>query len=223
MKRFFISLFSIAALVAFYSLCYCVSFRHSVNRMEQEKTQQNIDLDQFAERGNTQSDIEDENRLEQEEVQEISYDDTSIVSADTVCIYELYYIDTDEKLRYELPPSSDIAGLTRKQLSDKLKDYMNHLPITEYEEGLIAYELLSFSSERIVLQKVYDRNRINYRYFITISNDEIVVYYSDKKTIYEYTGISAKELDDWNYAALVEGITIKDTEALYDFLAGVTS
>ena len=49
----------------------------------------------------------------------------------------------------------------------------------EYEAGLVSYELVSFSPERVVLQKVYDRDKVRYKYYVTIKNDEVVVFYSD--------------------------------------------
>ena len=109
------------------------------------------------------------------------------------------------------------------QLSKKLARYMEQLSVMEYEAGLLSYEVLSFSPERVVLQKVYDRDRVQYKYFVTIKNDEVVAFYSDKKTVFEYTGILQYELEENIRTALQIGIPVKDVEELYDFLSGITS
>lgn len=155
--------------------------------------------------------------------EQVSGEDSQIIRSDTICIYEHFYLDTNETSVIETGPNSEIAGLTREQLSSYLDDYMANLSLTEYEAGLISYELQSFSNQRVVLRKTYDRTRLQYRFYLTIKNNYVIVYYSDRKTVFEYTGIEMEQIGEQNRILLMEGIFVRDTEELYDVLAGLTS
>ncbi len=223
MKRFFLSISGILVIVLFFSTCYYISFRNTVKHLEDSKTRQETVLPELmAEADERAQSISEDKSLDSFELMEVSAED-AIITADTVCVYQLYYLDTGEQLQYEAKPGADIAGLTRVQLNDKLRRYMEDLSVMEYEAGLLSYEVLSFSPERVVLQKVYDRDRVQYKYFVTIKNDEVVAFYSDKKTVFEYTGILQYELEENIRTALQIGIPVKDVEELYDFLSGITS
>lgn len=221
MKRFFLSFSGILVMVLFFSACYYISFRNTVKHLENNKTKQETVLPELLAEEEIQNAAEDRSQ-DSFELMEVSAED-AIITADTVCVYQLYYLDNGEQLQYEAKPSADIAGLTRVQLSKKLARYMEHLSVMEYEAGLLSYEVLSFSPERVVLQKVYDRDRVQYKYFVTIKNDEVVAFYSDKKTVFEYTGILQSELEENIRTALQIGIPVKDVEELYDLLSGITS
>ena len=220
MKRFFISLAGILSLMLFFTGCYYISFRSTVKKLENDKQQQDSFVSELMPKVNSEP-IAEYADVTQEDM-EVSAED-AIITPDTVCRYELYYIDTGEQVQYEANPTSEFAGLTRKQLVSKLDQYMENLSVMEFEAGLISYEVISFSPERVVLQKVYDREKVRYRYYVTIKNEEVIVYYSDKKTVFEYTGIIQNSLEETVRNALKIGIPVKDVEELYDFLSGITS
>jgi len=222
MKRFFISFSGIVAIVLFFSFCYYISFQNTVKQLEELKSQQSDILPELLaeDGGKLKNDLQE--IAGTTEVKEVSTEE-DIITADTVCVYKMYYIDNGEEVQYEAQPGADIAGLTRIQLSDKLAKYMDNLSVMEYEAGLVSYEVLSFSPERVVLQKVYDRDKVRYKYYVMGKNDTVVVFYSDKKTVFEYTGILLAELEENIQEALQYGIPVKDVEELYDFLSGITS
>lgn len=220
MKRFFFLFTGIFSAIAFFSICYCFSFQKSVNRMEMQKKQRNetpeITEIVVSEPGGDVASA-NESRIEQ-----VTSDDI-IITPDTVCVYEIVSLDTGETMHYEAKPNAEIAGLNRIQLKNILSKYVNNMPVTEFEQGLVSYELLSFSAERVVMQKVYDGKKVRYKYYVTLKNDEVVVYYSDKKTVFEYTGIRCESLEDDITIALKIGIPVNDVESLYDYLSGITS
>lgn len=223
MKRFFLSVSGILVMVVFFSACYYFSFRNTVKHLEDSKTRQDNIFPELIAESEEESKTEAADRSTDSVVSLEASAAEDIITADTVCVYRLYYLDNGEQAQYEVPPGADMAGLTRTQLSYKLRRYMEELSVLEYEAGLLSYEILSFSPERVVLQKVYDRNRVQYKYFVTIKNDEVVVFYSDKKTVFEYTGIIQSGLEEQIQTALQIGIPVKDVEELYDFLSGITS
>lgn len=203
MKRFSIIAVGILSVCLFFSGCYYLSFVRTIKKMELSVQESEYDVSASE--------------------SEAAASDSLVISPDTVCVYELYYIDTGEHVQYQSSPGSDMAGLTRSQLVNRLKEYMEHLSITEYEEGLISYDVLSFSKDKVVLQKIYDRNKVQYKYFITVRNREVIVYYSDKKTVFEHTGIRLEPMDVELQHILQTGIPVRDIEELYDFLAAFTS
>lgn len=215
MKRFFVSFIGIFSVIVFFISCYYVSFYISVKRLEDSKSEQPYDM----------HDILHENLYEEEfaRLTEEVYSDENIITSDTVCVYEIYHIDSGELDQYEAPPTSDIVGLNRKQLQKRLDEYTANMSVIEFEAGLISYGLVSFSPDKVVIQKVYDGNKVKYKYFVSVRNNEVVVYYSDRKTIYEYTGITEQMLQEEIWNALCIGIPVKDLEELYDYLSGITS
>ena len=52
---------------------------------------------------------------------------------------------------------------------------------------------------------------------------EVVVYYGDQKTVYEYTGISTDTLSKEEQMSLKNGIEVKDEDALYGLLENYSS
>lgn len=219
MKRFSILVAGILSVCLFFSGCYYISFNQTRKRLEDKKIQQSDDVQFRRDEVLMIGTGHDSLRPKSEEVSS----DGLVISSDTMCVYELYYIDTGEHVQYQSSPGSDIAGMTRNQLVSWLKEYMDNISIKEYEEGLVAYNLISFSKDEVVLQKIYDRTRIQYKYFIIARNGEVIVYYSDKKTVFEHTGIRLDPMDVELQHILQKGIPVKDIEELYDFLAAITS
>jgi len=116
-----------------------------------------------------------------------------------------------------------LVGMTREELTEYLTNYMENLSILEYEEGLMAYEIISFSENKVILRKTYDITKNPYKYYVNISDGMVTVYYSDLESVFEYTHIPAVDLSEENRTALIEGIYVKDREELYSLLEGFSS
>ena len=98
---------------------------------------------------------------------------------------------------------------------------MNNKPTEEMEKGLINIEIVSFSSEKVVINKIYDESTVVY--FITENDGFIKVYYSDKKTLYENTGILVKDLPAIEKKNLQAGMFVSDKDELISILEGYSS
>lgn len=116
-----------------------------------------------------------------------------------------------------------LIGMTKEELTSYVADYMDNLSIAEYEAGLQAYDIVSFSENKVVLRKTYDATKVPYKYYVNISDGMVTVYYSDRKSVYEYTHIPAVDLSEEDRLALIEGIQVKDREELYSILEGFSS
>ena len=58
----------------------------------------------------------------------------------------------------------------------------------------------------------------DYQYLIIEEGDYLTVYYADRKTVFEYTGIRYSDLEDEVRQKIRKGYWIEDEEQLYGFL-----
>ena len=56
-----------------------------------------------------------------------------------------------------------------------------------------------------------------------VYDNMLVVYYSDKKTVYEYTGIMVDDIPEKDQITLNHGMYIRDEEELYELLQSYSS
>ena len=123
---------------------------------------------------------------------------------------------------YETLPQ-DLVGKTRSQVDEYCKNYMNRLTAEEYLDGLQSIGVVTFSSEHLVIRKIYDSSKVKFRYYMIAVDGEVVVYYGDKKTVYEYTGIETDGLSKEEKTMLKKGVEVKDEEELYSILENYSS
>ena len=138
-------------------------------------------------------------------------------------VEELYDLATKQMYSMTKTAPGFLIGMTKEELDSYLTAYMEDLSLAEYEEGLIAYDIISFSEDNVILRKTYDVNKVPYKYYVNISDGMVTVYYSDLKSVYEYTHIPAVELSEEDRLALMNGIYVKDREELYSILEGFSS
>lgn len=123
---------------------------------------------------------------------------------------------------YETLPE-ELVGFTREDVEEYCKDYMDTVPVEEFLEGLQSMGVVSFAPNRLVVKKIYDSTKVQFRFYLIAVEGEVVVYYGDKKTVYEYTGIETKKLSKEERQALKKGIEIKNEEELYSVLENYSS
>ncbi|HHX12249.1 MAG TPA: hypothetical protein GX731_05465, partial [Clostridiales bacterium] len=116
-----------------------------------------------------------------------------------------------------------IVGLTREEIIEYTEDYMEDMTLSEYNKGLFAYELLSFSENEVVMRKSYDVSTIPFRFYVVVKNGFVIVYNSDLKSVHSYTGIEATKLPESDRIQLSKGIYINTLEELYGLLESYTS
>ncbi len=108
-------------------------------------------------------------------------------------------------------------------MEEYCKDYMDSVPVEEFLQGLQSMGVVSYAPDRLVIKKIFDSSKVSYRFYLIAVEGEVVVYYGDKKTVYEYTGIETKKLSKEERQALKNGIEIKDEEELYGVLENYSS
>lgn len=147
----------------------------------------------------------------------------NFILPETRLVTEIKNLKTGEVQIEETPMPSVYLGLEREELLSELNDYMNDMPIKEMEQGLVSYDIESYSTDKVVLKKIYYPDDNYQKYYIAYRQGRIVVYYSDKKTVLEYPDIRFKDLPLELQCELLMGKDVKDEEALYNFLQNYSS
>ena len=159
---------------------------------------------------------------EQEAVLPVSGSQDKILFSTQFYLVEYNAATNTTRLRKERLPAEWI-GMRRRELSECIAGYMGKLPLEETELGLVNYEVTEFSSEKIKLKKTYDPRTVKCKYYAVERDGMIVIYHSDKRTVFEYTGIASDILDEKEQQSLKEGIPIQDEEQLYGLLEAYSS
>lgn len=115
-----------------------------------------------------------------------------------------------------------LLGYSRDKLIIYMKQYMKEPSTQDKEKGLIAFELISFSRDKVVWRKTYSRQD-NVEFLGTVENGYLTIYLPDGTTLYDYTNISVEKLPSDIQHQLEQGIHFHDYEELYDFLETYTS
>lgn len=186
------------------SLCYYGSYRLSYQHFKQETKHQEAEKN----------------------IDEMVETDTIKIAAITPytqCILEEYDIETGTVTDKKMSILERFVGYTREELAEYLNTYLEEMPREEKRNGLISYDLVSFSDEKIVLRKTYDSKQAAYKFFMIAEKNEIVVYYSDKKRVFEYTGLIVDSLPKEELKKLEHGFYVKDKQELYGILENYSS
>lgn len=208
------------SLVFIFSFCYYLSYESALSDFNSKSVEQNNELVAYLK----------EITSDKSQVSAGTKDSTQVdttreakVVPETVYKLQIYDMKSNTTTTEVLNPPSKFIGLSREELITLLADEMQNVSLEEYQKGLVSFVLISFSEEEIVLRKSYNPDLIQFKYYLAIYDGKVIVYYSDKKTIYEYTGIEAIELSEKIQAELSLGKYVKDEEELYSILEGYSS
>lgn len=219
-KRMYVYICTTFGMLALVVVANYVSYHAAIG--EFTKQQQAYEQEMAAQMENEIS-RQVENRMEDfsEEMPVASTEEKMTV--DTVYQIENYdKVQGQTTTEYETLPE-ELVGFTREEADDYFKKYMQNLPVEEYLNGLQSVGVTTFSGERLVIRKVYDSSQVKYRYYLIAIDGEVVVYYGDQKTIYEYTGITTDKLSKEEQSALKQGIEVKDESELFGLLENYSS
>ncbi|SFR96219.1 hypothetical protein [Anaeromicropila populeti] len=224
MKKVYICILSFLVLCAAFSICYFLSYRYALIKFNEnanernEEFMQNMDREQLLADSNVISSEQPE-----EDSLEVNSDKNEVIGADARFVVQSFDLITSSYSETEENIPAYFIGLKREEVISYLNDYMSNVSLDEYQKGLISYELISFSDEKVIVKKTYNSANIDFKYFLQVYADTIVVYYCDKKTIFEYTDICVSSLPESEQLKLNYGIEVKDDEELYGMLENYTS
>lgn len=214
-KRIFVYIGSFASMILFFSICYFIGYEKSIEKFTSDRK---IQPTPIVKQEQAKQEPEDE-----EKTVETAKEKNTIIAGEAVLVLQSYNKKKTTTVEETLDIPSQFIGMSREQVVAYLDDYMENLSLEEYLEGLCAYEMVSFSSDKLVLKKTFDTDTVEFRFYVIAENNEVVVYYSDKKTVYQYTGISVDSLYVEEQNQLKYGILIKDEKELFGLLENFSS
>ena len=153
----------------------------------------------------------------------VNADKKDFIRPSTRLIMEIVDLRTGEKSEENKVMPAIYLGLNRSELLDYLNTYMHNLSIDEREKGLVSFELENYSADEVHLKKLYYEDNNYKRFYMIYKNGRIVVYHSDKKTVYDYPDLKLYELPLDLQCQMVTGMEIKDEAELYNFLQNYSS
>lgn len=223
MKKILYSALAFTGISVLLGVCYYFSFKNALIKYNQEAVEQNSRLLQDV----LQSSGENERLLRQlMDEKEGAYQVAA--SQDTLrenasYFLETCYLQSQTEEREQLALPGFMVGIDRKELNAYVDGYMDTMPVTEYLKGLISFEIVSFSEDKVVLRKTYDETKVENQFYICSKNGLVIVYYSDLKTVYEYTDIRLDGLIEEVRKSIETGFYVKDVQEVYSILEGYTS
>ncbi len=235
MKKMTFYISAIAMICIIMSAGYYLSYKHALREFNERMILRSDEFDRELNAAIQQTDINNmvsnENvnvasRIDsstENEVIEVGLSDSDRIHSHTKYILETYNQKIKTRLIEELAVPAEFIGMNRDELTDYLAGYMSDMPVKEYTEGLIAYELAAFSSKELTIRKTYNEDTVPYKFYLSIRDGYVVIYYSDLKTIYEHTQIQAINLPEEERNLLVSGYYVKDMDELYSILEAYTS
>lgn len=152
---------------------------------------------------------------------ETGYQKAPVLTADTDYIVMTYDAFTGEMTENEENAPQKYVGLTREELQQELELYEKKPSLTDQEKGLSGVELLSFSGDRVVVRKNYEKAKEGY--YLVCEDHKVVVYDRSLTHMYLNTGILLENLP-WELQSEIIHIKWIGTESeLYHFLESYSS
>ncbi len=218
LKKALIYLGSFVLISVMFSTCYYMSYLHALNEFNQKAIERKDQLLALTQKAEPTPEAENES-----DTVSANEQSEAIVLPTTKYILEIYNMKSDKLDTQELNPPAYLVGLTRAQIVEYLNAYMKDLPLSEYNKGLISYELNRFSDTEVVIKKTYNEDFVPFRFYVVVKDGYVVVYNSDLKSVYSYTHILASELPEEDRIALSQGIYLNSLEELYSLLESFSS
>ncbi len=223
MKKILYTSLLFAGISIIFGLCYYMSFKNALLHYNREAVEQNTKLLNEI----LQSSGENERLLQQmlsENTEAVSAAATQeTLRANASYFLETCYLQSQTEEREQLAIPGFMVGLDRRELAAYVEGYMEAMPVNEYLSGLVSYEIVSFSADKVVLRKTYNETKVENQFYICKRGEFVAVYYSDLKTVYEYTEIRVDSLTEEVQQIITQGFYVKDTQELYSILEGYTS
>lgn len=139
--------------------------------------------------------------------------------------YILQEVDTDSgsvvEYSYSLPEK--YLGMNRESFVGAMEAYAASPPLKEVERGFVGLEVVSFSSQRVVVQMNYAFVKPTENFYICVEENYVVVYLEDKKTMYMQTDILLETLPENVQHQIMSYMYVKGEEDLYHFLETYSS
>ncbi|MBQ8598443.1 MAG: hypothetical protein IJ409_11710 [Lachnospiraceae bacterium] len=153
---------------------------------------------------------------------QVSVTEEPVVNADTLYVVQSYNAKTGEASAEEETAPDKYMGLTRDMLSSEIESYNQNPSLHDLEKGFTFMELVSFSSERVVVRKSYEPEEEK-GFFLLNEDHKVVVYDHSLKYVYMSTDIFVDELPEQIQEEILHMKYIENESELFNFLESYSS
>ena len=144
------------------------------------------------------------------------------VTSETKLVIEKWEEESEELVKEERDMPPEYAGLTREELEKQLTVEIKDKSWEEEKEGLVKITLESFSEDKIVIRKVYNKSS-EQGYILRLKDGEVVIYRKDEKEPFEKTGLKEENLSKQDKKILQGGYAVRTEKELYSVLENFSS
>lgn len=152
----------------------------------------------------------------------VSYNDIRINNL-TVVHLQVYDLNNQTFTEEKINTPVAFLEMGRNDLIEYLNDYMKNPDEEDVKRGLVAFELVEFSKEQVVIRKTYEQSTEDTGYYAVLENGYVTIYCGDKSSVYDYTNIAAGKLPEQILSKTIEGFYFNDMIELYEFLQTYSS
>ncbi len=143
------------------------------------------------------------------------------LNTDYVIIKENAVTGETEEVTEKLP--SRLVGMSLSEVEEFIDDYSKSPALDDREEGLVNAFVESYSSQKLVIHKVYEPLLEEDGFLLRAEENYVIVYYADGRNVYMYTSIRMDTLPAETRTEIEKGKTIDSLDNLYSFLESHTS
>ena len=154
---------------------------------------------------------------------EVAMSEEPAVTANTRYIVREYDVIADQMIETEEKAPDKFIGLSRDRLADEIADYNRNPSLTDLELGFTYMELVSFSPEKVVVQKSYETAEEEKGFFLLNEDHYVVVYDHTLSHVYMNTDILVERLPEKLQEEIIKMKFVEDERELYNFLESYTS
>ncbi len=153
----------------------------------------------------------------------VSVMDTPVVTANTRYVIQEYNVLNGQLTQNEETAPDKFIGLDRTKLAQEIENYNTKPSLTDQEKGFTFMELVSFSNDKVVVKKSYEKQEAANGFFLLNENHYVVVYDHELSGIYMNTNILVEELPEKLQNEIIHMKYIQDEGELFNFLESYSS
>ena len=165
---------------------------------------------------------QEQKELAQQNAAQTSTKQEQRVTSETKLVIEKWEEESEELVKEERDMPPEYAGLTREELEKQLTVEIKDKSWEEEKEGLVKITLESFSEDKIVIRKVYNKSS-EQGYILRLKDGEVVIYRKDEKEPFEKTGLKEENLSKQDKKILQGGYAVRTEKELYSVLENFSS
>ncbi len=145
------------------------------------------------------------------------------VRADAEFVIRIRDLNTGTQTQQSERIPEQYVGMDREQFLVCARLLQEAPSLEDRRAGLVSVEVLSFSPQKILLQKSYQKKPEQQIFYLMLVKNRVVVYEQDRTTVYLETRIDGRRLPDEIQKKILDGMCVDSYGELEKFLVSYGS